>query len=117
MLTYPSGPVKFIIIMNSIATEVIKTPNLTHLTEADYEKVYEPREDSFLFLDALEKDMSLIRSLNPKLCLEIGSGSGIISTAIASALGSSCFVMASDLNPDACKYTHKTATANNTHVS
>lgn len=96
---------------------MIETPDLSHLSASDYENVYEPREDSFLFLDSLEKDLGLIRSLKPSLCLEIGSGSGVISAAVARALGSSVFVMATDLNPLACQCTVGTARSNKTHVS
>lgn len=102
--------------MNSVGKELIETPDLSHLSAADFDNVYEPREDSFLFLDALEKDLSTIRSLNPRLCLEVGSGSGVISTAVARALGPTCFMMATDLNPFACRITQETAKANKTHV-
>lgn len=39
------------------------TPDISHITREDYKDVYEPSEDSFLFMDALEKDANLIKKL------------------------------------------------------
>ncbi len=39
------------------------TPDLSHLSKEDYDQVYEPAEDSFLFLDALEKDIDHLKQL------------------------------------------------------
>ena len=86
---------------------IIQTPMTHHL---DFEHVYEPAEDSFLLLDALEKDLESLK--DSVFCLEIGSGSGIISVALASVLPTS-FVFACDLNPKACQATLKTAQVNN----
>lgn len=73
---------------------MIPTPSLSHLTREDYRKVYEPAEDTFILLDALEQDAERLSgsaggSMRPRLCLEIGSGSGCVSAFVSQILGKS----------------------------
>ena len=89
---------------------MIKTPLTDHV---NYDEVYEPAEDSFLLLDALEKDLETMQNENPVFCLEIGCGSGIISTGLASVLPRS-FVFACDINPKACLASQETSKINKT---
>lgn len=49
--------------------------------------VYEPAEDSFLMMDALEKDADRLKGGRPSVCLEVGSGSGVLSAFLASVVG------------------------------
>ncbi|XP_034474538.1 methyltransferase N6AMT1 [Drosophila innubila] len=92
----------------------METPHTEHLSSADFEHVYAPAEDSFLLLDALEADLEFLDTLQPRLCLEIGSGSGVIITALAKRFAHSALCLATDLNPRACDATKRTAIHNAT---
>ena len=90
----------------------IPTPRYPHLKSPAYRDVYEPAEDSFLFMDALEQDASFIRQLKylreninisvylyltilisrPLICVEVGSGSGAILAFLANLLCAPCFL-------------------------
>lgn len=63
----------------STVRQMFPTPSLAHLTPSDYKQVYEPAEDTFLLLDALEQDVELLTSSSsaaspslPRLVVEIG---------------------------------------------
>lgn len=99
---------------------MIPTPSISHLTKDDFRKVYEPAEDTFILLDALEADAdSIIISLSGRspLCVEIGSGSGTVTTFISLILSpSSAAYLAIDLNPHANRCTVATGKANGVHI-
>jgi hypothetical protein len=51
---------------------MLPTPLTPHLSRPEFQSVYEPAEDTFLLLDALQDEAPLIRSRRPRLCVEIG---------------------------------------------
>jgi release factor glutamine methyltransferase len=77
----------------------IPTPTYSHIKSDDFVDVYEPAEDSFLLLDALESELQYLEKVQPSICVEIGPGSGIISAAIGSVFRSKIFVLSCDINP------------------
>ncbi|CCH58184.1 hypothetical protein TBLA_0A03860 [Henningerozyma blattae CBS 6284] len=91
----------------------------TPYTKFDYDKVYEPSEDSFLLLDCLESELKFLdEKLKGKLSVvcEIGPGSGIVTTFMIQnsipSLNSSIY-LAVDINPWALESTIDTAARNN----
>lgn len=55
------------------------TPNFSHITKEDFEHIYEPAEDTFLLLDALEKDIQTFQSLKwvDNVAFRCGVGMGV----------------------------------------
>lgn len=81
---------------------------------------YEPDQDSFLFLDSLEKEYDAIRKQDPCFLVEIGPGTGIISTFLTRIVSRDrsppsnldaqhpTATIAIDINMDACRVTKET---------
>lgn len=89
------------------------TPELGHVTKTRYQEVYDPAEDTFLLLDALEADAEKVRSLQPAVCLEVGSGSGCVITFLGALLDDRPpLLLATDVNPQAAQCTAETAQRN-----
>ena len=88
------------------------TPELGPESKKLKDKYYPPSEDSYLLLDSIEKDFSRIHQSDPLVCLEVGCGSGIVSSFLARNLGPGRLYLATDINPHACLATKHTSQFN-----
>ncbi|CAG0887401.1 unnamed protein product [Cyprideis torosa] len=87
----------------------MQTPDYTHIWSPEYaSSVYEPAEDTFLLLDALEADLKVWL---PEIVVEVGTGSGIVITALSQRFPmAQC--LAVDINPMAALCAKTTARVN-----
>ncbi|ESO94156.1 hypothetical protein LOTGIDRAFT_118872 [Lottia gigantea] len=92
------------------------TPDISHLKSGDFEKIYEPAEDTFLLLDSLEKDIDFLNNLRPSICVEIGCGSGVCLTFLAQILNIPAYFISTDINPAAVELTGLTAQQNGVNI-
>lgn len=96
---------------------MLPTPDYSHLK--DFPNVYDPCEDTFLLLDALEADLQLLKGLKPEIVIEIGCGSGVVINFLSKHLNSADvrpLFVATDINPEACRATRRTAESNGNQV-
>ncbi|EIE21191.1 S-adenosyl-L-methionine-dependent methyltransferase [Coccomyxa subellipsoidea C-169] len=78
--------------------------------------VYDPSDDSFALVDALVKAAEEWRSKPPRICVEVGSGSGYITCSVAlllQHLGITAHCISTDINPAALHSTECTLQAHN----
>ncbi|CAI4226390.1 unnamed protein product [Auanema sp. JU1783] len=78
--------------------------------------VYQPAEDTFLLLDAIEKDIQKLKQIEPSIVLEIGSGTGVVSTFVNKALDGKVASFATDLNINALDCTVETGKLNGVSI-
>lgn len=81
---------------------MLPTPDVK---DVDYDLVYEPSEDTFLLLDTLEEEQQYIREKfdgKVPLAVEVGVGTGIVSTFIQKYILPLSILVGIDVNPNAC---------------
>ncbi|KAJ2498186.1 HemK methyltransferase member 2 [Coemansia sp. RSA 1972] len=91
----------------------LATPDTSHLSRPEYATVYEPAEDTYLLLDALEADRTSLLAMRPTICVEIGSGSGCVSSFLNTVLSSPSLIISTDINPAATRATRETTRLQN----
>ncbi|XP_055965370.1 methyltransferase N6AMT1 [Sorex fumeus] len=97
-----------------MAAPSLPTPVHGHVGRGAFRDVYEPAEDTFLLLDALEAAAAELSGV--EICLEVGSGSGVVSAFLASLIGPQALYVCTDINPEAAACTLETARCNQVHL-
>lgn len=123
--------------MNSLTSSVITYGSNNEPLNTTVASVYEPSEDTFLVLDALQLDLehtvrnrllsdeNLSSKNEPLLVIELGCGAGLLSAAVSKALRNDILTnttdigvhcVAVDINPAACDATARTCFLNSVQV-
>eukprot|EP00501_MAST-03F_sp_TOSAG23-6_P000450 GSMAST32.ASY1.ANO1.463.1 assembled CDS len=70
-------------------------PDISHMSYRDWDSVYEPAEDTFLFLDSLKEESSFLKTLQPTIYINIRAAQVATRTALRN--GVSLDVVCTDL--------------------
>ncbi|KAL4697409.1 hypothetical protein H8959_003107 [Pygathrix nigripes] len=97
-----------------MAAQSFPTPLHGHVGGSAFSDVYEPTEDAFLLLDAIQVAGAELAGV--EICLEVGAGSGVVSAFLASMIGPQALYMCTDTNPEAAACTLETARCNKVHI-
>lgn len=82
--------------------------DMPNVPRSCYSLVYEPREDTYLLMDALQNQRDHLMALCPSLSLEIGPGSGVVSAFLATLLAPlPLLLLGADINKDAARITRQ----------
>lgn len=90
---------------------------MDHLGRHDFQDIYEPSDDSYLLMDTLKYELEYggIPVDRALVCLEIGSGSGVVSACLRQLFHQRCDEIminyVSDVNPKALQATLQTLQA------
>uniref|UniRef100_A0A804NUM7 PIPK domain-containing protein n=1 Tax=Zea mays TaxID=4577 RepID=A0A804NUM7_MAIZE len=117
------GPT-FVVLTGLVFKEERKNRYVTLITAqiplvASHPDVHEPCDDSFALVDALLSDKAQLLTLQPRLCMEVGFGSGYVITSLAimlRQLGSGAQYLATDINQHAAETTQATLEAHGVHA-
>ncbi|XP_069485887.1 methyltransferase N6AMT1 isoform X3 [Ambystoma mexicanum] len=101
--------------LEGIRDTMYPTPLYSHVGQAPFSDVYVPAEDTFILIDALERDAEELKK-RTGICLEVGSGSGLVSTFLATVIGPKAFYLCTDINPEATACIVETALRNSVHI-
>lgn len=87
----------------------MNVPLVARVDRSAYANVYEPREDTFLLLDALDADRELLTGQARCVVVEVGPGSGVVSAHLSRLLSDqSALFLGVDINPDAARVARQT---------
>lgn len=94
-------------------------PEMAYPLPGDSEHVYEPSDDTFLLMDVLKAEAPRLRARSLAVCLEIGSGSGAVTSSLFASLHlrTPALFLCVDVNPRAAATTRATCARNRVRIA
>lgn len=97
----------------------VPLPDVAYPLPSDSTDVYEPSDDTFLLMDVLHAEAPRLRARSPAICLEVGSGSGAVTSSLCASLQlrTPALFMCVDINSRAAATTRATCAHNGVRLA